>query len=398
MKRRLLCLSLSCLCTYSFAQTQLPNTNMEDWTVADNGRDSLKGWSSSNIIVINPVISLRKESTTVFQGSNAAKVTTAPFGFVQYSTIGVLVNGAATFSYGGGGGGANVEFDGGGGTPIAFKPTSLKGYYKYETQTASDNGLARVLLTKYNTTSNKRDTVSMATFNFVPQANYTAFTIPLPDQMPGTIPDTITTIFYSSNPATVPPMGAFSDLFLDSLTLNPSLKPVANFTANVTTGNTNTQVNFTDMSTNTPTAWQWTFTPNTVAYQGATTATSTNPSVKFTAAGTYTVKMRVTNIFGADSMTKTGYIQISGGGTGIDDVAESKVLPVYPNPAKDRVFLPAYCKGAAVEVVDIYGRVVTKYEKLPGNEIDLSVLNDGFYFIRAFKEGDTWAGKLLIRK
>lgn len=226
------------------AQFQIPNSNFEDWTIAKNGTDSLIGWSSSNAVVISPVISLYSD-TDAHQGNLASNLVTAPFGFVQYSTIGVLVNGQATFSYGGGGGGANVDYASGGGTPISYKPTELKGYYKTTTLTLGDLPFAKVLLTKYNSTLNKRDTVSYSEFNFTANENYSPFSISLVDVLPGEIPDTITTIFYSSNPTLVNQFDVWSNLFLDSLylspittgiELNPPIKPDLNVFPNPTTG------------------------------------------------------------------------------------------------------------------------------------------------------------------
>jgi hypothetical protein len=210
------------------SQTQIPNSNFEDWTIAANGTDSLIGWSSSNAIVISPVISLYSE-TEAYQGEYAANLVTAPFGFVQYSTIGVLVNGQASFTYGGGGGGANVEYASGGGTPISYKPTALNGYYKTTTLTLGDLPFAKVLLSKYNSDLNSRDTISYSEFNFTANESYTPFSIPLVDLMPGEIPDTITTVFYSSNPTLVNEIGVWSNLYLDSLHLSSSSTTGLNF-------------------------------------------------------------------------------------------------------------------------------------------------------------------------
>lgn len=201
----------------SGAQTQIPNADFEDWATTADNVDSLVGWSSSSAVVIRPVIALYRDSDE-YHGNLAARVVTAPFGIVQYSTIGILVNGSANFSYGGGGGGDNVAYESGGGTPISVKPTALTCYLKYTTLTATDQGLIKVLLTKYNTALQQRDTVSYAT-RTIARAGYSPITIPLPDMMPGVMPDTITTIFYASDPDNVPPRGAFSDLTIDSLTL-----------------------------------------------------------------------------------------------------------------------------------------------------------------------------------
>lgn len=381
----------------AMAQSQLPNANFENWSPDVDGHDSLHSWSSSNKVVMYPVVSLRK-TTDRQQGALAAKVSTVPFGFVQYSTLGILVNGDAEFTYGGGGGGSNVEYGGGGGTPINIKPSELKGYYKYVTGAASDKGLAKVLTTRYNTTTNKRDTVSFATFQFTPQPAYTAFSIPLPDLKPGIIPDTITTIFYSSDVSTLPTNGVFSDLFLDSMTLTKQpMPPVADFTADVTTGTTSTVVSFTDNSTNTPTAWTWTFTPNTVAYQGSSTASSANPVVKFTANGNYTVKLEVSNADGSDSKTRTSYIQIQNG-TGLEEILGGTELFFSPNPASDHIRLNPACAGAALAVHDVYGKTVLRVEKINNLRLDVSALSSGLYFLTLTNKDQHHTGKLLIRQ
>lgn len=393
------CTLLTCLLlgAGAMAQSQLPNANFENWSVDADGHDSLNNWSSSNKVVMYPVVSLRK-TTDHYQGAYAAKVSTVPFGFVQYSTLGILVNGDAEFTYGGGGGGSNVEYASGGGTPINIKPSELKGYYKYVTGAASDKGLARVLATRYNTATGKRDTVSYATYQFMPQPNYTAFSITLPDLKPGITPDTITTIFYSSDVSTLPNTGVFSDLFLDSMTLvKQPAPPVADFTADVTTGTTSTVVSFTDNSTNTPTARTWTFTPNTVAYQGSSTATSANPVVKFTAPGNYTVKLDVSNADGSDSKTKTNYIQIQNG-TGIEDILAGTEPFFSPNPAIDHIRLTPACMGAALQLHDVYGKMVLRVEKVSQVNLDLSGLPTGMYFLTLTSKEKHHTAKLLIRQ
>ncbi len=201
-----------------FTQTQLPNADLEQWTLAVNGTDSLIGWSSSNAVVIPPVQSLYQEKNA-WEGKFAANVVTAPFGFVGYSTVGVLVNGEATFSYGGGGGGANVDYKAGGGTPLTQKPLALTGYYRSETLSPGDQPLARVYLTATDQASGKRDTVGTGQLVFPPSSTYGPFVIPIQDLLPGVDPDTILTIFYSSDPIDVDPIGVWSNLYLDSLHL-----------------------------------------------------------------------------------------------------------------------------------------------------------------------------------
>lgn len=85
--------------------------------------------------------------------------------------------------------------------------------------------------------------------------------------------------------------------------------PVADFSANVTTIPVGGSVNFTDLSTNTPTSWSWAFTGGTPA-----TSTTQNPTgITYNTAGTYEVSLTATNSFGSDTETKTAYINVIAG-------------------------------------------------------------------------------------
>lgn len=69
-------------------------------------------------------------------------------------------------------------------------------------------------------------------------------------------------------------------------------------------------VNFRDSSTNTPTSWLWSFSPNRVSYTGGTSATSQHPSVVFNDTGWYSVNLRATNVFGNATLQKSQYIRV----------------------------------------------------------------------------------------
>jgi uncharacterized protein (TIGR02145 family) len=86
--------------------------------------------------------------------------------------------------------------------------------------------------------------------------------------------------------------------------------PVADFSASNTTPTLDETVNFTDLSTNIPTSWAWSFSPNTVTYVGSTSSTSQNPQVQFNSAGYYTVSLTATNTYGNDNETKTNYVNV----------------------------------------------------------------------------------------
>jgi len=85
--------------------------------------------------------------------------------------------------------------------------------------------------------------------------------------------------------------------------------PIADFTADITSGEAPLIVNFTDQSENDPTTWQWDF-------GNGSTSTQQNPSYTYNTAGTYTVTLTATNGNGSNVKTKTNYIVVSEGGTG----------------------------------------------------------------------------------
>ena len=79
--------------------------------------------------------------------------------------------------------------------------------------------------------------------------------------------------------------------------------PVADFTANATSGSNAIDVQFTDKSTNNPTSWSWDF-------GDGSTSTEQNPTHTYSEAGNYTVKLTVTNVNGNNTQTKTDYINV----------------------------------------------------------------------------------------
>jgi PGF-pre-PGF domain-containing protein len=80
--------------------------------------------------------------------------------------------------------------------------------------------------------------------------------------------------------------------------------PVADFSADVTSGDAPLVVRFTDASTGNATAWAWDF-------GDGGTSPDQNPVHAYLTAGTYTVTQTVTNADGSNSTMKTGYISVT---------------------------------------------------------------------------------------
>lgn len=87
--------------------------------------------------------------------------------------------------------------------------------------------------------------------------------------------------------------------------------PIVEFSAsNQLPESSSETVTFTDLSTNSPSSWNWSFDPATVTFVGGTSASSQNPQVQFNNPGAYTVTLTTNNTFGDDLKTKTAYIHM----------------------------------------------------------------------------------------
>ena len=101
-------------------------------------------------------------------------------------------------------------------------------------------------------------------------------------------------------------------------TATPAPPLVANFTANITTGQAPLAVAFTDTSTGGPVSWSWNF-------GDGSTSTAQNPVHTYTAAGNYTVTLNVTNAHGyTANLTKEDYIHVTAGS--LDFIVDENVF------------------------------------------------------------------------
>jgi PKD repeat protein len=115
--------------------------------------------------------------------------------------------------------------------------------------------------------------------------------------------------WYSQNPASL--QGSEIVLNLDAT----GSSPVANFKSNISSGNAPLTVQFTDLSTGSPTSWKWNF-------GDGGSSTQQNPTHAYTAAGTYTVNLTASSASGANSKLATITV-LNNGGT-----STAPILPV----------------------------------------------------------------------
>ncbi|MCP4149786.1 MAG: PKD domain-containing protein, partial [bacterium] len=148
--------------------------------------------------------------------------------------------------------------------------------------------------------------------------------------------------------------------------------PVAEFTANTTTIEIGQSVNFSDLSTNSPTSWLWTF-------AGGTPSSSSDqtPSITYNTAGTYEVTLTATNAGGSDDETKSGYITVNPG-SGSSLVLETGNLSGVANSWQTVTLSNTYTSMVVVCTNDLGTTgipAVCRIRNASGNSFDVMVQN-----------------------
>ncbi len=95
-----------------------------------------------------------------------------------------------------------------------------------------------------------------------------------------------------------------NNVFLDNINISYTVStnpPVANYTSSATPACTGSNIQLTDMSTNSPISWSWSVTPAAAI----SNTNAQNPSITFVNPGTYSISLTATNSIGSGSITKT---------------------------------------------------------------------------------------------
>jgi len=195
----------------------LSDGDFENWETISHGNASYEEpisgwWTSLNMLsVLGGPITLNK-STDAYSGNYSAKLETKKWGD-DFIIPGLLAAGYfdPTASIG-----RNVIQ----GKPFTQKPLSIKGYYKF---LSVDNDSAGIYaaLSRYNTTTNKRDTIAIAKqaiYNTI--INWELFDIAFEYKISDLIPDTIFVVFTSSLAGSQFIGNEGSTLWVDNVALN----------------------------------------------------------------------------------------------------------------------------------------------------------------------------------
>lgn len=117
---------------------------------------------------------------------------------------------------------------------------------------------------------------------------------------------------------------------------------VADFTANQTQGTTADVFQLQDASQCAPETYFWNVQPGTYTWMNGSAATDPNPSIRFDAAGYYSLGLSVVKGFSIDTEQKTDYILISQSST---DAFSSPTIQLYPNPVEQGQKSVVECPG-----------------------------------------------------
>lgn len=175
--------------------------------------------------------------------------------------------------------------------------------------------------------------------------------------------------------------------------------PTADFIANTVTVAEGTSVTFTDLSTNTPTSWLWTF-------EGGNPATSeeASPVVTYETAGTYNVSLVTGNMAGISAEeAKVDYITVEPAAGLEDQIGLGKNINIYPNPTSGIVTieLAGYAAGkeVSVNVFDTTGRKLNNVaQTATGNKVNFDLsqyAGQQVFIIQVAVDGKTGSYKLV---
>ncbi|MDD3685611.1 MAG: T9SS type A sorting domain-containing protein [Bacteroidales bacterium] len=154
-----------------------------------------------------------------------------------------------------------------------------------------------------------------------------------------------------------PPVAAFSSGWLNTIEIG-------------------TNIEFSDESTNSPTAWAWVF-------EGGNPPTSIeqNPVVNYTTVGVYDVTLTAYNEGGENTIIMSDYLTVVNTPSEINSSLNNNIK-IYPNPATHEITVEA-ANLESITIVDVLGKVVYSQNAASEKEvIDISSLLKANYFIK----------------
>ena len=165
----------------------------------------------------------------------------------------------------------------------------------------------------------------------------------------------------------------------DCITVNTDgAAPVANFTADITTGCDNLTVAFTDASSNNPTIWGWNF------GDGGMESGTATPTHTYSEPGVYSVSLYVSNDNGEDEIIKTDYIT----------VGETPEIDFVVTPASGELVADGAISVTVTGGEEPYG-VVWDHDALE-TSLELTSLVPGSYYLTVTESNNCSANETIV--
>ncbi|NOR86146.1 MAG: PKD domain-containing protein, partial [Bacteroidales bacterium] len=151
---------------------------------------------------------------------------------------------------------------------------------------------------------------------------------------------------------------------------DPTVPPIADFEADVTTIFVGQSIHYTDLSQNTPTSYSWTF-------DGGTPSSSStqNPTIVYNTAGTFDVTLFVENSAGDDELTRIDYITVLPASVG--DLVITEIMYNPPEAGDD-----------SLEYIEIYNN--------SDDVVNLTSYTFSFGVVYVFPDVDLGTGDYMV--
>ncbi len=181
-----------------------------------------------------------------------------------------------------------------------------------------------------------------------------------------------------------------SDSYSTLITVTAPVVLDANFSFTIDQANP-LLVHFTDLSTGNPVAWHWSF-------GDSNTSTNQNPSHLYSNALSYTVTLTISGTTGTDSYTQNVDVTQT---INVETIDKPYELKLYPVPAMNELYIDFGETDFAgqVHIITSDGKKVFSKDihSISINNLDISDLSAGQYFMRFINDDEVFYKKLIVQ-
>lgn len=171
--------------------------------------------------------------------------------------------------------------------------------------------------------------------------------------------------------------------------------PIADFTANDLVPIVNQTVTLIDLSSNNPSSYKWTISPSSYTLANGSTLNDRNPQIKFTAVGSYTISLEVTNNNGSNKKDKNSFIQVV-----LTDNRDLSLnsIKFWPNPTQNSLRFSQLPKESTVYLYDQTGKLCKVLNSMENelNDFELNLPSGLYFVILNSNQSNVQLGKLII--